>query len=113
MKENKIWGETSLIWTGNNAELHRIKAEKGGYCSKHYHKSKWNLFFVEKGELLIEIWSKNDVIDTTVLKAGEMTAVAPEVYHRFTATEDTEALEVYWVHLKSDDIVRETVGGRL
>lgn len=113
MKENKIWGDTALIWTGNNTELHRIKANKGGYCSKHCHKSKWNLFYVESGELAIEVWNDNGVIDKTVLHAGETTAVAPGVYHRFTAVQDTEALEVYWVHLKSDDIVREDVGGVL
>jgi mannose-6-phosphate isomerase-like protein (cupin superfamily) len=113
MKENKIWGETALIWMGNNSEVHRIKVDAGGYCSKHYHKTKFNLFFVESGELVIDVWNDNGIVDKTVLKDGESTAVPPGVFHKFTATKDTQALEVYWVHLKTDDIVREDTGGKI
>lgn len=111
MKQNKIWGVTSLVWTGNNTEVHRIESIKGGYCSKHKHEHKYNLFYVENGELLVEIWKENDVIDKTFLHGGETTVVPPGVYHRFTSTENTNALEVYWIDLDKNDIIREDQGG--
>ena len=113
MKENKIWGNTSLIWAGNNTEVHRIKIDKGCYCSKHKHESKWNYFFVERGELVIEIWNESGIVDETVLTDGESTSVPPGIYHKFTSVKETEALEIYYVYLKSNDIIRETTGGRL
>lgn len=122
MKENKIWGETKLIWIGNNTEIHRIIIKKGGYCSKHTHRNKFNLFYVERGKLLIETWKNIDfinkkslqeeaMIEKTILHVGENTIIKPNQYHRFTAFEPTEALEVYWVNLEEDDIIREDCGG--
>jgi mannose-6-phosphate isomerase-like protein (cupin superfamily) len=113
MKENKIWGETTLVWSGNNTETHRINIANGGYCSKHKHDFKYNFFYVEYGVLEIEVWKDVGVVDKTVLLAGESTTVAPGQYHRFTATEETSALEVYWVELKAPDIIREDHGGVL
>jgi hypothetical protein len=37
--------------------------------------------------------------------------VPPGDFHRFEALEDTQALEIYWVDLKENDIVREDHGG--
>ena len=111
MKENKVWGETYNVWTGNNTEVHKLSAIKGGYCSKHKHEHKYNLFCVESGELLIEIWKDNNIIDKTILRDGESTIVNPGQYHRFTVLKDTQALEIYWIELNKDDIIREDQGG--
>ena len=111
MKQNKVWGETSEIWAGNNCEVHLINAKAGGYCSKHLHQHKFNLFHVEHGELQIEIWKTGGLIDKTVLIDGESTVVPPQVFHRFTALNDTKALEIYWVKIESEDIEREDQGG--
>jgi len=113
MKENKIWGETRLIWSGNNTETHQIKIKKGGYCSKHKHLYKYNLFYIDRGKLLIETWKENGIVDETLLIPGESTIVGPGQYHRFKALEQTNALEVYWVDLKEGDIIREDCGGLL
>lgn len=112
MKENKIWGETVTVWKGNNTEVHRIIANAGGYCSKHKHEHKSNMFFIESGEFVIETWKENDLIDKTTITTGESTIVPPGEYHRFTAIKDTVALEIYWVELKDIDIIRETQGGK-
>lgn len=111
IKEDKIWGTTSLIWKSSNTEVHRIQAVQGGYCSKHLHTSKHNLFFVEHGELMIEVWQSSGIVDKTVLCSGESTSVAPGVYHRFTALQNTDALEVYWIEIDGADITREVPGG--
>jgi len=112
MKESKVWGDTSSVWVGDNSEVHIINALKGGYCSKHKHEHKYNLFYVESGRLLIEIWRDKNMIDKTIIGANESTVVAPCLYHRFTALENTKAIEVYWVELNKVDIVREDQGGR-
>ncbi len=110
--QGKVWGKTQLIFRNGNAELHRIEANSGGYCSKHKHEHKYNKFFVESGKLQVDVWQNDyDLIDTTVLGAGESTTVPPGCYHMFTALEDSVVYEIYWVELEGADIVRDNVGG--
>ena len=111
MIAGKVWGVTELLEANGVLEFHRITAEKGGTCSKHKHKHKWNGFFVEEGKLLIRVWKNNyDLVDETVLSKGQYTKVSPGEYHQFVALEDTIAFELYWAEFDHDDIERETVG---
>lgn len=112
IKQGKVWGNTVGIFNRNNVEIHRIEAKKGGFCSKHKHNHKYNMFYVESGVLEITIW-KNDysLVDTTVIKAGEATTAAPKEYHRFKALEDAVVYEIYWTELSPSDIERENTGG--
>lgn len=111
-KHGKIWGVTELLEANGVLELHRIEIKAGGYCSKHLHKHKWNGFFVESGELEIHVWkNKYDLVDVTVLKAGDYTSVPPGEYHMFKCVEDTVCFELYWAQFDHDDIERESVGG--
>ena len=112
--QGKIWGSTSILFEKNNVAIHRIVCNKDGYCSKHKHISKYNMFFVERGSLEIDIW-KNDyeLVDKTVLKEQQSCVVFPGEYHMFKCIDDnTVAYEIYWVELKEDDIKRENVGGK-
>ena len=80
----KKYGKTANIFSNPNFEVHRIEVNKGGYCSKHKHKYKFNAFYVESGELEIIIYKNDyDLVDTTVLKAGDMTIAKPGEYHSF------------------------------
>ena len=89
----KVWGKTANIFSNPNFEVHRIEVNKGGYCSKHKHKYKFNAFYVESGELDIIIYKNDyDLVDTTTLKAGDMTIAKSGEYHH-------------------NDIERESVGG--
>lgn len=114
-KRGKVWGTTQSLFNKNNVEIHRITCKSGGYCSKHKHVHKFNAFFVERGLLEITIyrWDSNKQIeDKTVLTAGQSTFVEPGLFHKFKVLEeDTVALEIYWVDLSEDDIVRDGVGG--
>ncbi len=95
----------------NRIDLSLLVITKGGVCSKHKHKYKWNGFFVEKGALVIRVWKNNyDLVDETVLTDGMYTKVAPGEYHQFEALEDTVAFELYWAEFDHEDIERETVG---
>lgn len=111
MIHGKIWGNTESIFDKNNVSVHRIQANKGYMCSKHYHLHKHNMFYVEKGMLKIEVWQNDyDLVDETIITDGQSTSVSPGLQHRFSALEDTIAFEIYFVELNNDDIIRENCG---
>lgn len=110
--QSKVWGKTQKIFGNENFEIHRIEVEKGGYCSKHYHKHKYNMFFIESGELTIKIWRKDSgIVDSTPISEGQSTVVDPGSWHMFIGGDDTVAYEIYWTESISEDIVREFPGG--
>ena len=80
MKQGKVWGMTELICANHALEFHRIDFKKGGVCSKHKHKFKWNGFYVVSGKLLIRNWRHcQDLLDETILGPGEFNAVEPDI----------------------------------
>ena len=110
----KVWGNTSTLFSKNNVEVSRIEIKKGGYCSKHRHDYKYNLFFVEEGKLLVTIFREDantTIEDKTILEKHDITYVEPNIFHFFEALEDTIAYEIYWVEIDKKDIIRESVGG--
>ena len=111
MKAGKVWGDTQLIEANSALEFHRITMLKGGVCSKHLHRYKWNGFFVSSGSMLVRIWQRDyNLIDETVLNPGDYTKVKPGLYHQFECLEDGVAYELYWAEFNHNDIVRETQG---
>ena len=111
MKNGKIWGHTQKLYSKNNTSIHRIVINKDSCCSKHYHDSKYNIFFIESGKLLIKHWQNDyNLIDETILNAGELCEIPPKHYHQFIALEDTIAYEIYYVLLNDQDIYRDTCG---
>ena len=111
MTQGKIWGETTEFFRNALVSAHHISIKKGGFCSEHRHASKYNLFYVISGKLLVQIWRDKNSIDKTLVSAGQSTAVSPGFYHKFWALEDTEAIEVYQVFLEDPDIERRCEGG--
>ena len=114
--QGKVWGTTTPLFCKNNVELHYVEIKKGGYCSKHLHKSKYNRFFVMKGLLQVTIWKNygsETLEDISIIKEGQECTVSPGDFHKFVALEDTIALEIYWVELSESDIKREDHGGML
>ena len=110
--QGKFWGNTRCFFENCTSEVHYIEAVKGGYCSRHCHKNKWNRFIVLKGSLKVIIYQQ-DSQDETILTAGMFSDVPPDIDHRFVVLEDTEALEIYWVDgLDPNDIVRCDTGGK-
>lgn len=111
MRQGKEWGYTTEFFRNAMVSVHHLEINKGGYCSEHIHKHKYNLFYVISGRLKITIWRENDAEDITVLTAGQASAVSPGFYHKFEALERTECIEVYQVLLIEPDIKRRTQGG--
>ena len=120
MKQGKAWGTTQEIFNNGIVSINHLKIKEGGYCSEHRHAKKANMFFVISGELEIKIWKTgvrqggmvpaSEFRDLTLLTAGEMTTIEPEIFHKFTAITDVECLEIYSTGL-SEDIWRRTEGG--
>lgn len=112
--QGKVWGVTTPLFNKNNVELHIAKINKGGYCSKHLHKFKYNRFIVLEGKLKVTIWKNygTEILeDVSILDHSQECTVSPGDYHKFEALEDTTALEVYWVELSEADIHRQDHGG--
>jgi len=119
MKSGKIWGNTELIEHNSTFEFHRIEFKANHCCSEHYHRTKWNGFFVESGTLMVKTWpdEPNDmkplVCDQTVLRAGDYYKVEPGKWHQFVGVDDGVAFELYWAEFDGNDIVRRTQGHAL
>ena len=104
----KAWGKTELLVRTESFEAHRIEVRRGGYCSLHIHKYKYNMIRVETGTLHIDI----PTMSPHVLHAGQSVTIPPGTQHRFRAHEDTIAYEFYWLGaIDPEDIVRFDQGG--
>ena len=109
--DNEVYGQTELIHANGVLEFHRIEYKKNVACSKHKHEFKWNGFFVESGKMMVKVWQNDyDLIDETILNAGDFMRVKPGVYHQFIGLEDGVAFELYWAEFDHNDIKRESVG---
>lgn len=107
----KIWGYTQELLNKNNVSIHRLVINKNTKCSKHKHEHKYNLFYVESGQILIREWKNEyDLIDETVLNAGEICSIKPGNYHEFQGLLDSIVYEIYYVELNGEDIIRENTG---
>lgn len=113
-KSGKIWGMTQELFTKNNVSIHRIVIQQNTRCSKHKHDHKHNLFYVESGQILIKEWKNEyDLIDETILRAGDMCDIKPGNYHEFQGLEDSVVYEIYYVELLDNDIIRENIGSKI
>tara|TARA_R100000951_G_scaffold12719_1_gene10202 strand:+ start:1833 stop:2321 length:489 start_codon:yes stop_codon:yes gene_type:complete len=111
MIAGKVWGTTELVEANGALEFHRIEMKKGGVCSKHLHRYKWNGFYVESGIMLIRTWQRDyDLVDETIVEAGDYHKVKPGLYHQFECIESGVAFELYWAEFNHNDIERENVG---
>lgn len=98
--------------SGPFVSLHRIKAAAGYRCSCHRHARKWNAFIVLEGSMTIAVEQTGyPLTDRTTLRAGEMTTVAPGLWHWFEAgRRGVVALELYYLEPLGEDIERRDHG---
>lgn len=102
----KNWGYTSLIFSNDNTEIHKLCINKNGYSSKHYHAYKYNLFFIDDGCLEITIW-KNNIEEKFILSNSDTLIIDPNTWHKFYAIENSKVTEIYYTSIDSNDIIRE------
>jgi len=111
MKKGKVWGTTELLFSNENTAIHFLRIEEGGFCSKHRHNCKSNIFYIISGNLKLSIWTAGGIKDDTVLWQGEQTEIQPGAFHQFKAMTDVVCLEIYEAKFRGEDITREIVGG--
>ena len=101
----KSWGKTVLVFDNETIHIYLAWIKPEGFCSKHYHKNKNNLFFVQSGSIIVKTWDK-DTINEYKLLAGDKILVNNNVWHQFIATEESIILEIYYSTIDHEDIIR-------
>jgi mannose-6-phosphate isomerase-like protein (cupin superfamily) len=105
----KTWGEKWLIFKNDLCEVSVLYLKPQQRCSWHRHKSKFNLFFVIEGMIVIKTeWGLANV------DPGQIFTTSPGEWHEFQ-TRDCCAtvIEVMFVQYDSEDIERKEIGGPL
>lgn len=112
--DQKIWGETYLVFQNDTVDVHLLKVKKGGVCSWHYHEYKYNHFCLISGKFAVRIngvgeCSKSSWMRMILDKPGMFFVVGPgkDNAHEFQGLEDSTVLEVcYTKPLDPEDIKR-------
>lgn len=119
---DKAWGRTRQLIDSPDLHVSLIEVESGGYCSRHLHSTKHNIFAVLSGCLQVTVFEPfpdNHIpLETRALSQQDQPfVVAPNTVHQFLGNERTFAAEAYFARvpgrLRDDDIVRYSVGGNL
>lgn len=113
-RQDKPWGHTRCVYRDMTHEIWHASIKAGGFSSRHYHDRKPNLFYVGAGTLLVHVYNNDKAtipLDTYTLGPGERVVIDDGVWHQFEAVTPVELVEVYWVYLKGEDIVRADEGG--
>lgn len=111
-RELKIWGERWVIRKDSTHAVSYLYI-KGNYrCSWHCHRTKFNLFVVITGTLLLEIQELGERREI-VLNRGESFTIKPGQWHEFRAVEDCTAIEEMYVEYDEGDIIRKVIGSRV
>ena len=79
---------------------------KGKKCSWHYHKLKDEVFYIQKGKLLVSYGYEDDInaASEDILEEGDNFHVEVGMRHQMLALEDTEMFEFSTQHFDEDSI---------
>ena len=119
-REGKLWGTTSRVTDSERSIICIINVVKGGYCSKHFHESKDNMFVVTEGSLVVRQWDNlrddSEYFDTVLEPSSGSLTVPCKKLHKFYSPDGCKAIEVYVssypdLVVKEEDIVRVDKGG--
>jgi len=99
MKKN--WGEVTEIFRNDSCSVSVLHINAGGECSYHFHRSKYNKFYVISGK--ITIWAHG--FEKTLLTDAVL-EIPPGTIHYFKALEESVVIETTFVKDDIEDIVR-------
>jgi mannose-6-phosphate isomerase-like protein (cupin superfamily) len=112
MTEDKVWGTAHHIHHSNRYNVSLLEVKSGGFCSRHYHKDRFNEFHVHSGRIVVVEYEPEK---RTELTSGESCVVRPGVLHRFEVIENGFVVEIYWTENGQPclfkDIERMDTGG--
>ncbi|MFH1443904.1 MAG: PfkB family carbohydrate kinase [Candidatus Peregrinibacteria bacterium] len=103
-KEKKRWGEEH--WIVNKEYCgKKLLLKKNHHCSLHTHKEKDEVFYIQKGCVLLELGKERHQ-----LVPGDFVHVPAKTPHRFTGIEDSEIFEFSTTHSEDDSFRTEYSG---
>lgn len=89
------WGRWTRLYFDGVLEVRKLEVKRGGYCTKHFHRTKMNVFVVVEGALRIFEWPTSyHVRDTELVSSNATLTVPPYVPHRFYGASDAVAYEL-------------------
>ena len=100
---DKPWGY-EIVWAETDRYVGKILHITAGHkLSRQYHVKKDETFYVQAGEMDLEL-GEGDAVKTLRMKAGESFHCTPRTVHRMVAVTDVDVLEASTPDL--DDVVR-------
>lgn len=103
-KEKKQWGEEH--WIVNKEYCgKKLILKKNHRCSLHSHKEKDEVFYIQKGRVLLELGK-----ESRTLTPGDFVHIPSDTPHRFTGFEDSEIFEFSTTHNEEDSFRTEYSG---
>ncbi len=100
---DKPWGY-GIVWAETDRYVGKVlHIESGHKLSRQYHERKDETFYVQSGEMQLEI-GEPPAVEILRMRPGESFHCAPKTIHRMVATTDVDVIEVSTPDL--DDVVR-------
>jgi len=109
----KSWGIRTPLLEHDTVRIDHAHIRKGGHCSKHYHETQSNLFYVVYGKLQVDLFRMGDGAGefycyySRTLELGDSMEVPRGVWHKFRALEETDMIEIYRSPCSESDIQRD------
>jgi mannose-6-phosphate isomerase-like protein (cupin superfamily) len=93
----KVWGQEE--WIVNNDQYcgKRLLLNKGWQCSLHFHKIKYETFYLQSGLVQMELG-----ITSFRMAPGDVVDIQPFAHHRFMGLEDSVIIEFSTHHDDAD-----------
>lgn len=107
---DKVWGYEDWIVNTPSYCGKKMFLKRGYACSLHYHAVKDETFYVQEGEMMVEIHNKDGQKVFHVLRPGDSLRVEPGTPHRFWGMTDTLFFEMSTHHSEEDSIRLEPSG---
>jgi len=92
----KVWGEEK--WIVNRDYCGKLlRLSKGFRCSLHHHKNKDETFYINYGQVLMELEGEK-----MIMNQGDAILIKPNQKHRFFGLTDAEIIEFSTHHEEED-----------
>jgi len=126
MIEKKHWGAAIRICDSAFGQMSLAIIDKGGFCSRHFHNQKVNVFSVISGTLQIKTWNDSETEDIVTRKADNSFAIEAgmswqipvnQIHMMEANVTDVLVMESYFSTAPGhrvflNDIHRLTIGGK-
>jgi mannose-6-phosphate isomerase-like protein (cupin superfamily) len=98
----KGWGHE--VWIHNDERYcgKILVVKRGKKCSLHYHKRKYETFYVQSGRVHLRLRHADGREQSFEMAPGDVLEIEPGLAHQFTGLEDSEILEFSTQHFEDD-----------